>query len=353
MLATVLGGAGAVIAALLGAGVWALMVQALSSELVGVVFAWGTCRWRPRMRFSWRRLRPLLTFGWGLVLTRLLWSVLGRVPDFFIGRTIGTEAVGIYRVAWRLVDLLGQMFLAPLSNITFLTLARLQNDRARFEAVYARVVGLGALTMAPLVVGFGVTAQDVVPLVFGPRSSGSIPIAQILAISAPAFVINYFTTSALLAKGKSYVVSQAAAVQLVSTLAVSALVAPYGVIALTIAYVARGYLTLPYIQYLVHRHAQVGLVAVFRFVRAPVIAVTTMAAALVAIRPFVEGISTSAVLRLAIFVPTGAIIYVAMLVVIDRGLLQSHFLFARSLFNRPPGGPQVGDDDSAQPSNGT
>src|SRR5262249_1641481 len=128
MIASTLAGCTAVAAAVAGYGVWSLVIQAFILDVVGVLFAWQAFRWIPRMSFRWTRLRSLYSFSIGMMVTQLLWLLLARVPDVIIGRYWGASAVGIYRVAIRLIDFLAQAVLAPIGSVALVTFARLQDD---------------------------------------------------------------------------------------------------------------------------------------------------------------------------------------------------------------------------------
>ncbi|AXQ95942.1 oligosaccharide flippase family protein (plasmid) [Cereibacter azotoformans] len=88
------------------------------------------------------RLRGILRFSASMVTTQLLWMLLVRVQDLFLARWHGAEAVGTYRVAWRLIELIGQSVLAPALSIVIC--ARNRDHRLMLAALAAiRSGGLG------------------------------------------------------------------------------------------------------------------------------------------------------------------------------------------------------------------
>lgn len=140
MAGTVAGGVCGVLAALNGFGVWSLVIQVLVSETLGLLLTWYVYRWIPARRFSWSKLKQLLAFSVSMTITQVFWVLLVRVPELFIGRILGTEAVGHYRIAWRLIDLVGQAVLAPISSVSLVTLSHVQRERERFAWIYGRIV---------------------------------------------------------------------------------------------------------------------------------------------------------------------------------------------------------------------
>ena len=63
VLAGTIGGTVAVVAALMGAGIWALVLQRLVRELVCTILAWSAYRWRPGLAFDFAEARRYLKNG--------------------------------------------------------------------------------------------------------------------------------------------------------------------------------------------------------------------------------------------------------------------------------------------------
>ena len=53
--------------AYMGFGIWALVAQNLFNSMIDTVILWFTVRWRPKLRFSFFRLKRLLGYGWKLL----------------------------------------------------------------------------------------------------------------------------------------------------------------------------------------------------------------------------------------------------------------------------------------------
>lgn len=53
-----------------GYGVWALVAQQLTNNIVGTIMLWITVKWRPKLKFSFERLKGLFKFGWKMLCSR-------------------------------------------------------------------------------------------------------------------------------------------------------------------------------------------------------------------------------------------------------------------------------------------
>jgi O-antigen/teichoic acid export membrane protein len=339
VLAGLVAGAIAIAAAFLGAGVWALVIQLLCTELISTVMAWMALRWRPRLRFRLASLRHLLSFGGSIMLTQLLWTALSRSTDFFIGQTLGVNANGTYRVALRLIDLLGQSILQPIGSVALVTLGRLQDDAQAFRNAYCRFVGISALFALPAIFGFGLIARDLVPLIFGAQWVLSGKIAAIASISALPFTLNYFFPSTLAAKGRSAVLAMIALVQLVSTLLLGWLTVGYGLPVLAGAMALRAYLTMPYIQLQLRRFAGIRLRDTWQATAAPMLCCGIMVAAVLLGQYLFIGGLPKPLQRICTSVAIALAVYTLSLLLLARDGVNSHFSAVRALLK--PGVPEA------------
>lgn len=69
-----------------GFGVWAIVAQQLSNTAIDTLILWITVKWRPKLMFSWTRLKGLLSFGWKLLCSALLETVYNNLRDLLIGK---------------------------------------------------------------------------------------------------------------------------------------------------------------------------------------------------------------------------------------------------------------------------
>ena len=75
-----------VVLALLGLGPWALVAQRLIDQAADAVILWFTVKWRPSFRFSFRRLKPLASYGGKMLGSSLLNSLVGNFTSLLIGK---------------------------------------------------------------------------------------------------------------------------------------------------------------------------------------------------------------------------------------------------------------------------
>lgn len=143
------GGAVGLVLAVAGFGVWALVGQHLVKSLVEMFVLWRISDWRPSWRFSRSAARDLLGFTSGSALSGLGSFVNDRADALLIGLFFGPRAVGLYRLASRLVDMVSDVAVRALQHVSLPELSRLQDDPASFSKRVKTIATLGAVLSLP------------------------------------------------------------------------------------------------------------------------------------------------------------------------------------------------------------
>jgi O-antigen/teichoic acid export membrane protein len=327
----VLGGAAGLSAAWAGWGPWSLVVQRAVAEVAGTAMAWQAYRWLPGRRYSSAVLRDLAGHGMSMTITQLLFVGLVRIQDIIIGRVIGAAAVGVYRTAWRTVELIAQGVIMPFSLVSLPTLARLQDDLPAFRKAYLRMVSVSAALAFPAIIGFAVLAPHAVTLIFGARWAESARIAQVLGFMAVPFTLNYFAGPALAALGRSGTLARIAALNLTLTVVLSLIAVPFGLTAVAGAYVLRAYLTLPVQMEAFRRHSGVGYRAVLRAIAPALSMALVMAGGLLLLDHLVGGRIHNRGVFLVVMVCAGAVVYGGSLLLFARSFVAEQIRDLRPL----------------------
>ena len=187
--------------ALAGMGVWSLVGQAVARGLAGVVVLWRVSDWRPRPTVAVGPVREITRFGLPVLGDKLVGLVQGKADDLVIGLALGATALGYYSVGYRMLTYLTMLLAGTVQAVSLPVLSRLQQDLGRFRYAFLTMLHYLALGAFPVFVGIAFVSPDIVPLVFGPRWTPSIPVMQVLALAGAAKILPLATATALVAHG--------------------------------------------------------------------------------------------------------------------------------------------------------
>jgi O-antigen/teichoic acid export membrane protein len=200
------GGAAGIAAAYAGAGVWALVVQQIITAAVGSIALWLIQSFRPRLRWSSWAARDLVGFSTHLALSNVGVFLGSRADVFVMGYFFGPFAVGIYRLAFRLVDTVLAVTATSIQTVSFPHLASLQGNPHAFGRRLLVAHRMVAVTTLPLL---GVLASAAEPIVrlLGSDWSGAVPVLRVLCLATGFTVISQLTGPTLAALGRPGLVS--------------------------------------------------------------------------------------------------------------------------------------------------
>jgi O-antigen/teichoic acid export membrane protein len=248
-----IGGAAAIAAAFSGWGIWSLVVQRFVTEAVNAAMSWHAYKWVPGRNFSMTQLRSIWVFGFNMALTQILGMMPRRAMDLVLGTIIGAAAVGIYRTAGRTSELVATGTISPFTTVALQTLSRLQTDTKEMTKAFRWMVSRSAMLTIPAMVGFGVLAPDAVPAIYGEKWVDAGELARTFACMTVTYSISSFASPLLMALGRGATLRTLALGQLIATIVVAILAAPFGIFVVAWTSVIRGYLSLPFTLWMLKR----------------------------------------------------------------------------------------------------
>ena len=284
LVATVVGGGAAIVVALSGGGVAALVTQVVVTKATMVVVLFVAVDRRPRPAWDLRAARDLAGFGKHLLGAQLLTLASTRADDLLIGVVLGPRQLGVYTVAYRLIENGTQLFIGVINQVALPVLSRIQNQpREVRRTVYdfARALtGLGA----PAFLGLGLVAPEVVATVFGPTWQGAVPVMRILALVGCIRAIGAVRGPAMIAAGRPGLNTAIVGINAIGNVLVFVLAVRYGIVAVAGGYALRAYLLFPLSFWGLMVATGIGVRAFMRHVSAPLLATAGMICTVAAFR---------------------------------------------------------------------
>jgi O-antigen/teichoic acid export membrane protein len=318
-IATVVGSAAAIVLALLGAGVWALVVQSLVRGALSVVIIWFSARWFPRQLPHPATARAMLSFGTKLLSIDLLIQARDRGEDFILAGISGATSLGYWSVATRLMRIVQETGSSVISSVTTPTFAKLQDDRPRLYRAYRTSMTAAGVVMFPAMLFLAATSTELIPFLLGRQWATTATIAQITTLTAVLGVFSYFDRQVVVAIDRLRPEIVLVAVIVVTHLGLAALAAPHGLLAVAVVLFARTAVFLPVRQIVLHRVAGVPYSSLVQPARV-LLAALVMAGAVELEMRFTSALPTWA--RLLVAAVTAVVVYAAALLVVARPVVR-------------------------------
>lgn len=167
--------------ALLGLGVWALVLGQITHNVIKTTIL--VLGHPPRLRSPGDRaaFRELMYFGGGFTLAKVANQLAQQGDYLVVGRFLGPAPLGYYGRAYNLMSAPASGFGTILDSVLFPMMARVQTDEKRLATAYRRGVALIALIVLPASAALVLLAPETIHVVLGARWAPAIVPFEILA----------------------------------------------------------------------------------------------------------------------------------------------------------------------------
>lgn len=325
--------AGAVVglsAAFAGAGVWALVVQALGQAVAGILVVWRATTWRPTREFHLPTAKEMARYGSAVSGSNLVQALHDRTEQFVLGAVAGVEVLAYWAIGTRLLNLVYDVSMAVLDMVALPVMARVSADRARLAKTLDSATAGGLLLLVPVLLVVWFTAPWVIPAVFGAGWTPSIGLIEVLCLTYAVGGLSWFSRPALLAAGRSGVEFAVTLLGLAVHVAAVFLAAPHGLLVLAWTVTAEAVVMVAVRAAVQRRSIAVGWSVYLRSVRVLVAGGVAVAAA-AGVPEVVHGAAGQVLAVLA-----GALCYLALVWLLNRSLVGEVVGDLRRLSGRHP-----------------
>ena len=229
---TLAGGFSGLAFALMGYGVWALVWQRVITSVIACVMCWTHAKWKPTWVFSKKSFKEFFNYGYKLVLTGLITTLYNNVYPVIVGKFFTADILGHSSRANHWASFPSSNLTNILKNVTFASLAKIQDDDVRLGRAYRKMIRTSAFVIFPSMFGLGAVSAPMMYVVLGPKWGLCAEILPIFCFTYMLQPIHSLNRNLLLVKGRSDLTLKLSIIQKVIGLSLMIAAVPYGVFAI-------------------------------------------------------------------------------------------------------------------------
>jgi PST family polysaccharide transporter len=184
-----------------GAGVWALVGQQLTTGVVELAVLWSDTSWRPRWRFHADSARGLARFSGASAVGSIGVFLNNRSDVLLMGLFFGAAAVGLYRLASRIVESVANLLMVSLQAVALPEFSRYQDDEDRFAGRLVVLVRTGAMLALPTL-GIIVACSTPIMGLLGDQWDPAARVLAVLCVVGGVRAVTAFSGPMLQAQGR-------------------------------------------------------------------------------------------------------------------------------------------------------
>lgn len=189
--------------ALSGMGVWSLVGQQLSRQLLNTLFLWVYCKWRPVCEFSVQSFKELFGFGSKLLLSGLLNTVFNEIYSLVIGRCYTAAQLGQYTRASQFNQIFSSNLTTVIQRVSYPVLSSIQDEPERLREAYRKVIKSTMLITFACMLGLAAVAKPLIILLIGEKWLPAVGFLQIICFSGMLYPLHAINLNILQVKGRS------------------------------------------------------------------------------------------------------------------------------------------------------
>ncbi len=189
--------------ALMGYGVWSLVGQQISRQLMNSLLLWVFNRWRPGLTVSGKSFRELFGFGWKLLVSGLIDTIWKQIYQVVIGKCYSAETLGHYTRAEQFNMIFSSNLTAVVHRVSYPALSKIQDEKERLKQAYRKVIKITMLVTFPCMLGLAAVAEPMVRVLIGDQWLPCVPYLQIICFSGMLYPLHALNLNMLQVKGRS------------------------------------------------------------------------------------------------------------------------------------------------------
>jgi PST family polysaccharide transporter len=239
-----------IVAARLGAGYWALVLQQVTINLCRATLAWRLVSWRPR-RLPTASTPPrdeqtgaALRFAGHYASTNVVTYLAMNVDRVAIGVTAGPHAMGLYdnSIRWGLYPV--HQLYPPLLNVAVAGLSRTRDDVERYRRYWSTALLLVMSAILPAIAFLIAESESVIRTLLGDRWIEAIPLFRLVVIGGLAVALTRHSRWIFLSEGRTRSLLRLSILSLALTIVTVLVGARWGIIGIATAYATARWLLL-------------------------------------------------------------------------------------------------------------
>jgi O-antigen/teichoic acid export membrane protein len=321
--------------AVLGLGVWSLVTSNLIGLLLRSVLLIRASGEFHRPCFQFKESRALFKFSSYVLLEQTAWHFFANIDAMIVSKLLGTQATGLYAVANNLASLPANKLSGTFAKLALPAFVQIMDDKPRMLQAYLKGLRLIALTVFPIGFGLAAVATPALAVTLGPSWSAATPVFAILALAVPFRLIPMLDPGLLLALG----LPDAMLKNRLAGLGIVALFLTVGALHMGLTGIAAAWVAAaPTVWILTAawncRRLGWPLSSLLRVVVRPLATSILMYLSVIALEHELVAREVPSVLRLALEMAVGAVIYAVVTRCIDRPTFMEGWLLARDLLRR-------------------
>ena len=232
LAAVIVSGLVGIVLAYHGFGVWALVFQSLSNNLLVTILLWISAKWHPLLTFSVSSFKRLFSFGSKLLASGLLHTIYLNLYSLVIGKFYNAADVGFYNRAYTISQYPSTNIVMIMTRAMYPVQCAHQDDDQWLVNNFLSYLRMACFIVFPLMTLLAVIAKPLVLIVLTEKWLPAAELISILSIAYMWYPVMVINNQILNVKGRSDLFLRLEIIKKIIALAILLATLPLGVVCL-------------------------------------------------------------------------------------------------------------------------
>ena len=203
LVSAIISGGIGIALAFMGYGVWSLVAQQLSKQLLYTLCLWVLNNWWPKFTFYRDSFKYMWGFGWKLLASGILNNVWNQLYQVVIGRYYTPSTLGHYTRANECASIFSSNLTTIIQRVTFPVLSELQDDKKKLLVSYRKLIKVSMFVTVISMFALGAMAEPMIYSLIGPQWHQAATFLPFICITMSLYPLHAINLNILQVQGRS------------------------------------------------------------------------------------------------------------------------------------------------------
>lgn len=203
LVSAIISGVIGIVMAFMGYGVWSLVAQQLSKQLLYTLCLWVLNKWCPKFTFYNDSFKYMWGFGWKLLVSGILNNVWNQLYQVVIGRCYTSLTLGHYTRANECASIFSSNLTTIIQRVTFPVLSELQDDKKKLLVSYRKLIKVSMFVTVICMFALGAMAEPMIYSLIGPQWHQAATFLPFICITMSLYPLHAINLNMLQVQGRS------------------------------------------------------------------------------------------------------------------------------------------------------
>lgn len=260
-LSTFLSGVIAIVLALNGMGVWALVCQYLFRSLILFFVVWFSTRWFPKFVFSKSSFKELYSYSSKIFLGTFVNQIVSNINNIFIAKQLSVSSLGYYTRGQQFPSFVQGALSSIFSNVSLPILSERKNDILQFTSQARKFIKLVTTVTLPIMFLLALLSKPLVIILLTEKWLPCVPIIQVYCLIRLFQSNGVINLNCALAVGRSDIVLKVELIKIPLGLLCLIVSLKYGLYCFVLGQVFLAFINLFVDSYFTGRYIKYGIIS--------------------------------------------------------------------------------------------